>query len=302
MWQENRGVRERPWLSRAKRYGWLWAVLPAVGFLLLFFLGGFAYSVWFSFTEGAEENGGRGWAYRELAAASFLCSLAVTTGTAGAAAFLAGLAGLAIVLVLVRYASSARWLQILLQIPMGIPHLLAAYLLAQVLWQSGWFSRLAYRLGWIREMGRFPVLVQDPWGIGVLLAYLWKEIPFIVLLLFPFAMNIMREWGETAGALGASFFQTVRWVLLPLLLPLWVGGMWVVFAFVLAAYEIPALLASTSPGWVPVLAWQEYALFGLERRPVAMAMNLVLTAVALFVGIGLFALERRWYRRGRRFC
>jgi putative spermidine/putrescine transport system permease protein len=81
---------------------------------------------------------------------------------------------------------------------------------------------------------------------------------------------------------------------------MWVGGMWVVFAFTLGAYEIPALLASTSFGSIPVEAFQEYSQFGLERQPIAIAMNMVLAVISFLVGSILIFLQLRWYKQGRR--
>lgn len=295
---ENQGRVDPPW----RRHAWVLGLLPAVLYILVFFVGGMLQSLWVSLGTPSSlyGRGELGWPYRELANRDFLHPLGTTAGLAAAAAAIASLAGLAMVLFLIRRGARWRWLEIISQLPMGVPHLLAAHLLAQVFWQSGWFSRLAYHLGLIQTLEEFPVLIQDPWGIGVLLTYAWKEIPFMVLLLLPFAARILYRWEETATALGASFGQTVRWVVLPALAPLWLGGMWVVFAFVLGAYEVPALTAATAPGWVPVLAWQEYTEFGLPRRPVAMAMNLLLAALAFLVGLGLLALQRNWHLKGRR--
>jgi len=283
-----------------KRFGWPWGVIPAALFFLVFFCGGLLQAIWFSFLPGGDGNRRIGWAYRELASPDFLHSLGVTVGMSALVALFSGVTGLAAAILLTR---PARWRQkwyFLFQFPMALPHLLAAYLLSQMLWQSGWLSRLAYQLGWIEEMDQFPVLTQDEWGVGVLLAYAWKEIPFMILLLVPFLLRLQAQWEETARSLGASEGQTLRWVILPLFWPAWVGGMWIIFAFVLGAYEIPALMAGTFPGWVPVRAWQEYTMFGPERRAVAIAMNLVLLVVALLVGLLLLHLQRVWYGRGRR--
>lgn len=283
-----------------KRFGWPWGVLPAALFFLLFFCGGLLQAVWLSFRPDEDLNHGIGWAYRELASPDFFHSLGVTVGMAAWVSFFCGVVGLVAAILLTRPDSWRKKWYFLFQFPMTLPHLLAAYLLSQVLWQSGWLSRLAYHLGWIEEMDQFPVLTQDEWGIGVLSAYAWKEIPFMILLLVPFLLRLQEQWAETARSLGASESQTLRWVILPLLWPVWVGGMWILFAFVLGAYEIPALMAATFPGWVPVRAWQEYTMFGLERRAVAVAMYLVLFGVALIVGLFLLRLQRVWYVKGRR--
>jgi len=170
----------------------------------------------------------------------------------------------------------------------------------QVFMQTGWYARIVFHLGLIPSFEKFPVLVHDNWGIGILLAYLWKEVPFIILLVYPFVTKLLLDWEETSRALGASFKQTVLLVILPLLMPLWVGGMWVIFAFALGAYEIPALMGRTSLGSIPVMAWQEYTQFGLDRQPVAIAMNMVLAVIAFLVGSILIFLQLKWFKQGRR--
>jgi putative spermidine/putrescine transport system permease protein len=291
--------------KKAKTYDkrLLFQLLPASLFIVLFFVGGMLQTLWLSMelVPNVYGNGPPGAAYYELANSSFLQSLLRTVGLAAASSLLAGVTGMGVALLLAVRARRFKWLSTLLHFPMGIPHLLAAYLLTQLFWQSGWYSRLLYTIGIIDEMDQFPVLIQDPWGIGILLTYSWKEIPFMVMLLLPFVVRALDEWGQAARCLGASFAQTVRWVVLPMLFPIWVGGMWIIFAFVLGAYEIPALTGSTASSLVPVLAWQEYTAFGLDRRTVAMAMNFVLAAVALVAGILLLYLERVWYQRGRRW-
>lgn len=281
----------------------LLGILPALLFMLIFFLGGLSHSLSISVKSPdlfGVTTGNPFWAYKELFNESFAKSMAVTVGIAAVAAFLAGVIGLFAALFLARLSYKWKILHIIFQLPIGIPHLLAAYLLMQVLMQSGWCARIAFQLGIIDSMEAFPVLVHDDWGIGVVLAYLWKEVPFIVLLIYPFIVKLIVDWKETSAVLGGTLSQMVLWVILPILLPMWVGGMWVVFAFILGAYEIPALLGKTSLGSIPVLAFQEYTQFGLERQSVAIAMNVVLAVISLLIGCILIYLQLGWYKKGRR--
>lgn len=282
----------------------LLGILPALLFMLIFFVGGIVHSLTLSL--GSPENISlvvqeeKFWAYKELVNPSFFQSIGVTVGIAAAVAVLSGITALIAALFLAERSQHWKWLNIIFQLPVGIPHLLSAYLLMQVFMQSGWYSRITYHLGWIDSIEEFPVLVHDDWGVGVILAYMWKEVPFIIILIYPFIIKLISEWREQSIALGGTFSQTVRWVIVPILLPMWVGGMWVVFAFTLGAYEIPALLARTSFGSIPVLAFQEYSQFGLERQTIAIAMNMVLALISFLVGCLLIYLQLRWYKRGRR--
>lgn len=286
------------------KYKGLLGLLPAFLFMLFFFIGGTLQSLYVSVSGEMNMTSSLQkdplWAYKELAHPSFFHSLWVTIAIAACVAVLAGIIGLLGALFLATRSYKWKWIHILFQLPMGIPHLLAAYLLMQVFMQSGWYARIAYQFGWIRSFEQFPVIVHDDWGIGIILAYLWKEVPFIILLVYPFIVKLLSDWQETSSSLGASFKQTVLWVIIPILMPLWAGGMWVVFAFTLGAYEIPALLGRTSFGTVPVLSWQEYSQFGFERQPVAIAMNVVLAVISLLVGVILIYWQIKWYKQGRR--
>lgn len=284
------------------KYKGLLGILPAFLFVLFFFGGGFIQSFLISLGNESDYYGNSEFAgaYKELIDPSLFRSIGITVGIALIISLLSGMIGFFIALLLAVSSSKKTWIQFILQLPFGVPHLLAGYMLMQTFMQTGWYSRIAYYLGWIETFEQFPELVHDPFSIGVILAYMWKEIPFIVLLIYPFLLKLINEWKETANVLGASFSQMIRWVIIPLVMPLWVGGMWVVFAFAIGAYEIPALLARTSFRFVPVLAWQEYTQFGLERQPIAIAMNMVLAIVSLFVGILLIYLQMNWYAKGRR--
>ncbi len=298
MWEKNR-LR-----VQLNSYKGLLGILPALLFMLFFFIGGSFHALCLSIGSShqisllGEED--LLWAYKELMNPSFFQSVAVSVGIAAAVAVLSGIIGLLTAIFLATKSARWKWLHIIFQLPIGIPHLLAAYLLIQVFMQSGWYSRIAYYFGWIDKLEEFPVLVHDEWGIGVLLAYMWKEVPFIVLLIYPFILKLISDWRDQARALGSTFSQTVRWVIIPILLPMWVGGMWVVFAFTLGAYEIPALIASTSFRSIPVEAFHEYSQFGLERQPIAIAMNVVLAVISLLVGSLLIYMQMDWYKRGRR--
>lgn len=283
------------------QYKWLLGFAPAILFLLFFFIGGFVHALWASFGNGIYESAEKGWAYKEiLSSVRFYDNLWTTISFAFVVALLSGAIGLGVALFLARYTYRLPWLYLVAQLPVGIPHLFAAYMLSQLLLQTGWLARVAHALGFIESFEQFPVLVHDTIGLGAIAAYLWKEIPFIVLLVYPFIVKLYAEWEEIAKTLGASRMQLVRYVVVPLVVPLWVGGMWVVFAFALSAYEVPAILARTSYGMLSVEAWKEYTQFGLHRQPVGIALNVLLAIVAFIIGVVLVWLQKKWYEKGRR--
>lgn len=243
-------LQKNKFIQKLNNHKGLLGILPALLFMIIFFVGGSIHSINLSMKSQQQSSsiikGDWLWAYKELLSADFFQSVGITVGTAVVVAVLSGGVGLLIALFLAERSTKWKWVQIIFQLPIAIPHLLSAYLLMQVFMQSGWYSRIAFYIGWVDSMEEFPILVHDQWGIGVILAYMWKEVPFIVLLIYPFIIKLISDWREQTNVLGGTFSQAIRWVVVPILLPMWVGGMWVVFAFALGAYEIPAILASTS--------------------------------------------------------
>ena len=66
------------------------------------------------------------------------------------------------------------------QIPIIVPHVVVALFVVNILSQNGILARICAHLGFITDQQQFPMLVYDTQGIGVILAYLWKEIPFVI--------------------------------------------------------------------------------------------------------------------------
>ena len=62
--------------------------------------------------------------------------------------------------------------------------------------QNGLLARMGYALGLLQEQQQFPMLIYDTKGVGVILAYLWKEIPFIIYFVIALMAISMRNWGK----------------------------------------------------------------------------------------------------------
>lgn len=137
---------------------------------------------------------------------------------------------------------------------LAFPHLVWAVALILLLSQSGLLARWAATLGLIQTPADFPVLVRDRYGIGIILHYVSKEIPFLVLILLAVLGAQPAGYNLVAENLGASRWQRLRYVTLPLVKPALLSGTLLVFAFVFSSYEVPALLGVSYPRMLPVLA------------------------------------------------
>lgn len=183
----------------------------------------------------------------------------------------------------------------LFQLNLTVPHLVGALGILYLFSQSGSFARLGFAAGLIARPADFPALVFDPYAIGIILQYVWKEVPFVGLIVLANIQSIGPDYESVARTLGASRTQALTHVLLPLIAPGLIAAMVIVFAFTFGAYEIPLVLGANAPVTLPVLAYRSYTDVDLAARPQAMAMAAV---IALLSGL-LIALYLWAMRRGR---
>ena len=181
----------------------------------------------------------------------------------------------------------------LFQLNLTVPHLVGAIGILYLFSQSGSFARLAYEWDMIARPADFPALVFDPYAIGIILQYVWKEVPFIGVIVLANMQAMGEDYESVARSLGASRWQTFRHVLLPMVFPGVLSASVMVFAFTFGAYEIPALLGASYPAALPVLAYKSYTDVDLAARPEAMAMAVI---IALMSALMIF-LYLRFARR-----
>ena len=215
--------------------------------------------------------------------ADFYTSLLLTLYLALTSTLLALVLAVAAALVLRQRFAGSRIVTFIFQLPLPVPHLVAAAGMVLLLTQSGLFARLAYHAGLLERPNQFPVLVFDRWQITTILVYLWKEIPFIGLVILAVLKGVGHEYEEIAQTLGANPWQRFRYVLLPLLMPGLITTGIIVFAFVFGSFEIPLLLGQRYPNVLPVTAYRTYTDPDLNQRPEAMAMGIVITVIVILL-------------------
>jgi putative spermidine/putrescine transport system permease protein len=221
-------------------------------------------------------------AYRAiLAAPGFVTSLALSLWIATASTLIAACLALAAALLLRQSFPGRTLISFLVQLNLTIPHIVGAIGILYLFSQSGAFARLAFAAGLIATPADFPALTHDRFAVGIILLYVWKELPFITLILLAQLQSLNADHEATARSLGATRWQTLRHVVLPLLLPGLAAASALVFAFAFGAYEVPLVLGAHAPKALPVLAWQAYTDTDLSARPQAMAMAVIIAGIGL---------------------
>lgn len=187
-----------------------------------------------------------------------------------------------------------KFLSFITYLPLAIPGIVASFFTFQLFSKSGFFARISYQLGWIEQASEFPDLVNDAYGIGIILAFVTMVLPFFVLLFLNVYKNErLEELSILAQALGAKKSQVTLKVFLPIMLK----KTWILivlyFIFLLGSYEIPLILGQESPQMLSVLIIREIKQFDLNKISEGYVVAVIYTVIVAVAAILLFLPKNR---------
>ena len=216
-----------------------------------------------------------------------MASYRVTFGAALVAALINALFGTITAWVLVRYRfPGRRILDALVDLPFALPTAVVGITLATVYSTKGWIGSFLEALG--------AKIAFRPAGIVVAMTVI--GLPFVVRTLQPVIEDIERETEEAAVCLGANRRQTMRYVLVPILLPSILTGFALAFGRAIGEYGSIIFIAGNMPmisEITPLLIITKLEQFDYSG---ATAIALVMLMVSFIM---LFAINmlQRWSRR-----
>lgn len=214
---------------------------------------------------------------------SFLISLKFSLYVSFISSIIAVILGVSLAYLLLMSNHKKGVEEVLYKLPIIVPHTVAALLVYNILAQSGIIARILKHAGLLSSQSDFPSLIFDKNGIGIIIAYLWKEIPFVAMVVYTVLINISDKLRDVALNLGANKRQVFIHVLLPLIMPSILSSFIIIFAFSFGAFEVPFLLGPTTPKTLPVKAYLEYTNPDLSNRPNAMVINMILTFFSILM-------------------
>ena len=227
----------------------------------------------------------------------FLQSVWVSLRIALWSAILATVLGVLVSMALIRCGKTRGGMLYAVRLPILVPHAVVAVFVIQIFSQTGLIARLGYMLGLLEDSAQFPQLLYTSGYWGAILAYLWKEIPFVAYFVLAFMSSISDTLGQAAENLGACPLRSFWEVTLPLSVPVIAKAFLIIFIFAFGGYELPLLLGSTLPKALTVQTHLVYMSPDLLQRPLAMAMNgvvlLLSGGMALGYGILVTKLNRK---------
>ena len=197
-------------------------------------------------------------------------------------------------LVTVKYPSlfSKGLFSYIIYLPLAFPAMVAAFFFFQFLSKAGFLSRLFFQLHLINSIDQFPDLVNDRWGIAIIVTQVFLSCPFFILLLGNlYVTERVNDYILLSESLGATQKQSVQKIAVPMLLQKCFPTTILYFIFMLGAYEVPVLLGRSNPEMVSVLAVRKLQRFNLLDIPQGYAIAILYTIV-VFVLI-VFMLKKK---------
>ena len=221
-----------------------------------------------------------------------VAALRTSFGLAFAAAVADGLVGLLVAWVLTRYQfPGRRLLDAAIDLPFALPTAVAGIALATLYAPNGWIGAI---------FGHFGIKVAFT-PLGIFIALVFVALPFTVRPVQPLIAEIDRTVEEVSATLGASRWQTVRHVILPMLSPALLTGFALAFARSVSEYGSVIFIAGNLPyvsEIAPVLIVIKLQEFDY-RGATAIAVIMLALAFCVLLGINLIqAFSQRRYGRG----
>ena len=187
---------------------------------------------------------------------------------------------------------------IVIQIPLMCAHALVAACVVSLFAGSGLFARILFHAGLISGPESFPSVIGATSGWGIILVYVWKEIPFVAFSTITVMRHLSTTFGDAAATLGASPLRTFFTVTLPLCHGAILKAFLIIFAFSFGAYEVPFLLGPTLPKALPVLTYLEFCDPDILNRCYAMALNGIIAGICSLIALIYFAVLLREHHTG----
>ena len=177
------------------------------------------------------------------------------------------------------------------------------------------FAGVPLSFAFIATLGRVGILtivLREGFGInlygigfnllsfwGLVLVYLYFQIPLMILIITPALDGLRREWREAAEILGASGFQYWRRVALPILWPSTLGTMALLFANSFGAIATAVALTGSQLSIAPIVLFNQIRGDVLQDPQLGYAIAfgmIVVTGITNLIYIVMRVRSERWLK------
>jgi putative spermidine/putrescine transport system permease protein len=171
-----------------------------------------------------------------------------------------------------------RALGSLVKIPLFIPALVAAFLIVNLISYHGVVNEVLAGLHLIREPLR---MLNDPFGWGVVFIQVWKNLPFVLLILSASLAGIHDDVVDAARNLGAGIWAVAFRIYVPLAMSGILVAM--ILMFIKAFGDFP-IYGVAGPIYPPSISFRMHATATLfQQWDQAAVLGVIIIVTALFV-------------------
>jgi len=269
----------------------IFLILPIIVFNIIFFFGSFVIGIFSSFGNDFYANG---WFINEsfiLLDASIIKNVIFTSKISFITTLFSLIIALLLLFIIFNYPIAKKYFKKILYLPLLTPYLLIAFFMMYAFSTSGLFNRILYNLGFINNMNQGFILINDLEGKGIILAYLWKTTPFILLVLINSLDHFDFRLLTIAESLGSSRIQSFFNIIWPHIKNSFLYSGIIVFTFIFSAVEIPLVLGPTRPQMIGHWAFQNFQNGEIIHRSQSLAIGTIILLlniiITLFIGYKL---------------
>ncbi|MDI9385787.1 MAG: sulfate ABC transporter permease subunit CysT [Verrucomicrobiota bacterium] len=211
-------------------------------------------------------------------------------GAAFAAAGINTVFGAVIAWCLVRYSFPGRRIvDAMVDLPFALPTAVSGIALATLYSPHGWIGRLLAPIGVKAAYSR----------LGIAIALVFIGIPFVVRTLQPALEDLDPTIEEAAASLGASRAQTLRRVILPMVMPSLLTGFTLAFARALGEYGSVVFISGNMPMKTEIVPLLIIAQLEQYQYEAAAAIGLTMLGCSILILLSINFLQWRASRFGR---
>ena len=230
-----------------RRFAALALVTPALAVVFVFFVVPLALSAIGAFRAS---DGVFTLAHFEKALDLYGRDLVFTVGIVGLSTLLIGIVAIAIAGYLTlgehpRTVSMLRWLY---RWPLFIPFVVSGQVMRTFLAKNGMLNHVLIGTGLIEPISAQSLL---DWR-GIVVTFVWKQAPFVTLLLAGAMASLEREHVEAARNLGASRLRVLFDIVLPQVRGTLLVGLVLSFVTMLSVLSVPLMINPNSPTMMTV--------------------------------------------------
>ena len=174
----------------------------------------------------------------------------------------------------------------------GLP---LAFAFIVIMGSSGVVIQITEELG-LDFLSNFKLYSED----GLLLLFVYFQIPLGTLLLIPAFQGIRPEWKESAAIMRATPFQFWTRVGVPLLIPSLTGTFGMLFANALTAYATAYVLMTTNYPLLPIKIASMFTGEMAQQEEMGSALSIVMMVIMLTViALSNLCKKKLYYKGGK---